>query len=34
MSLNIFEKRIQAWEQKYRPLAPEILRKINKLVEQ
>lgn len=34
MALNIFEKRIKAWEEKYRPIAPEILRKINKLVEQ
>lgn len=34
MALNIFEKRIKAWEEKYRPVAPEILRKINKLVEQ
>lgn len=34
MALNIFEKRIKAWNEKYPPLAPEILRKINKLVEQ
>lgn len=34
MALNIFEKRIKAWEEMYRPIAPEIIRKINKLVEQ
>lgn len=34
MALNIFEKRIKAWNEKYSPLSPEILRKINKLVEQ
>lgn len=34
MALNIFEKRIKAWNEKYPPLSPEILRKINKLVEQ
>lgn len=34
MALNIFEKRIKVWNEKYPPLSPEILRKINKLVEQ
>ena len=34
MALNIFEKRIKAWNAKYPPLSPDILRKINKLVEQ
>lgn len=33
MALNIFEKRIKAWEKKYGSLSPEIQRKINKLVE-
>lgn len=34
MTLNSFEKRIKEWEQKYRPLSRDVLRKINKLVEQ
>ena len=34
MALNSFEKRIKEWEQKYRPLSRDVLRKINKLVEQ
>lgn len=34
MALNIFEKRIKAWNEKHPPLSPDILRKINKLVEQ
>ena len=34
MALNSFEKRIKEWEQKYRPLSRNVLRKINKLVEQ
>lgn len=34
MTLNSFEKRIKEWEQKYCPLSRDVLRKINKLVEQ
>ena len=34
MALNSFEKRIKEWEQKYRPFSRDVLRKINKLVEQ
>ncbi len=34
MALNIFEKRIKAWAEKYRSLSPKILCKINKFVEQ
>lgn len=34
MALNSFERRIKEWEQKYRPLSRDVLRKINKLVEQ
>ena len=34
MALNSFEKRIKEWEQKYRPLSRDVMRKINKLVEQ
>lgn len=34
MALNIFEKKIKEWEQKYPPLSPIVLQKINKLVEQ
>ena len=34
MALNSFEKRIKEWEQKYRPLSRDVIRKINKLVEQ
>lgn len=33
MAINIFEKRIKAWEEKYGSLSPEIQRKIDKLVE-
>lgn len=33
MALNIFQKRIKAWEEKYSSLSPEIQRKIDKLVE-
>ena len=33
MALNIFEKRIKAWEEKYGSLPPEVQHKINKLVE-
>lgn len=33
MALNIFEKRIKAWEEKYDSLSPKIRRKIDKLVE-
>lgn len=33
MALNIFEKRIKAWKEKYGSLSPEIQRKIDKLVE-
>lgn len=33
MVLNIFEKRIKAWEEQYGSLSPEIQRKIDKLVE-
>lgn len=32
-ALNIFEKRIKVWEEKYGLLSPEIQRKIDKLVE-
>lgn len=31
--MNIFEKRINTWEEKYGSLSPEIQRKIDKLVE-
>lgn len=34
MALNIFEKRIKAWEEKYGSLPAQIQRKIDKLVEQ
>ena len=34
MSLNIFEKRIKDWEQKYGSLSAQVQRKIDKLVEQ
>lgn len=34
MTPNIFQKRIQVWEEEYGSLAPEIQRKIDKLVEQ
>lgn len=34
MALNIFEKRIKAWEEKYGSLPTQIQRKIDKLVEQ
>ena len=34
MALNSFEKRIKEWEQKYHPFYRNVLRKINKLVEQ
>lgn len=34
MALNIFEKRIKAWEEKYGSLPIQIQRKIDKLVEQ
>lgn len=33
MALNIFEKRIQSWEEQYGSLSPEVQRKIDKLVE-
>ena len=33
MAIDIFEKRIKAWEEKYGSLSPEIQRKIDKLVE-
>ena len=33
MTLNIFQKRIQNWEEQYGSLAPEVQRKIDKLVE-
>lgn len=33
MALNIFEKRIKAWEEQYGFLSPEVQRKIDKLVE-
>ena len=33
MALNIFEKRIKAWEEQHGSLSPEIQRKIDKLVE-
>ena len=34
MILNIFEKRIKDWEQKYDSLSAQVQRKIDKLVEQ
>ena len=34
MGLNIFEKRIKDWEQKYGSLSVQVQRKIDKLVEQ
>ena len=34
MTPNIFQKRIQAWEDKYGSLSPEIQHKIDKLVEE
>lgn len=34
MTPNIFQKRIQAWEDEYGSLSPEIQHKIDKLVEQ
>ena len=34
MGLNIFEKRIKDWEQKYGSLSAQVQRKIDKLVEQ
>ncbi len=34
MTPNIFQKRIQAWEEEYGALSPETKHKIDKLVEQ
>lgn len=34
MTPNIFEKRIKSWTDKYGALSPEVMRKIDKLVEQ
>lgn len=34
MTPNIFQKRIQVWEEEYGSLSPEIQHKIDKLVEQ